>query len=40
MDKVRLGVIGCGGMSKVHLNTVGGALPSIAEEVRPFAEQI
>ncbi|MEN6645453.1 MAG: Gfo/Idh/MocA family oxidoreductase [Armatimonadia bacterium] len=40
MDKVRLGVIGCGGMCKAHLPSVGGKSEHISEQYRPFAEQI
>lgn len=40
MDKVRLGVIGCGGMCKAHLPSVGGKSQSISADLRPFAEQI
>ena len=40
MNVVNLGVIGCGNMCKAHLASVGGQLPSISEELRPFAEQI
>lgn len=40
MDKVRLGVIGCGGMCKAHLLSVGGKSEQISEQYRPFAELI
>ena len=40
MDKVRLGVIGCGGMCGAHLPSVGGKADGIAEDLRLFAEQI
>jgi predicted dehydrogenase len=40
MDKVRLGVIGCGGMCGVHLPSVGGKAPGISAELQPFAEAV
>lgn len=40
MDKVKLGVIGCGGMAGAHLRSVGGKSSSISEELRPFGEQV
>lgn len=40
MDKVRLGVIGCGNMCRHHLASVGGKSASISDEVRPFAERV
>ena len=39
MDKVRLGVIGCGNMSRIHLATVGGKSEHTAPELLPFARQ-
>lgn len=39
MDKVRLGVIGCGRMCKAHLATVQGKDPNTDPELRPFAEK-
>jgi predicted dehydrogenase len=40
MEKVRLGVIGCGGMCRAHLGSVGGKSASISDDLRPYAEQI
>ncbi|MBI3944453.1 MAG: Gfo/Idh/MocA family oxidoreductase [Armatimonadetes bacterium] len=40
MGEVRLGVIGCGGMCKAHLRTIGAKSPNISEPLRPFAEKI
>ena len=40
MDKVRLGVIGCGGMCGAHLPSVGGKSENLSEELRPFAERV
>ncbi|MEI6503310.1 MAG: Gfo/Idh/MocA family oxidoreductase [Armatimonadota bacterium] len=40
MDKVRLGVIGCGGMCKAHLPSVGGKSTYISAQYQPFAEQV
>ena len=40
MSSVRLGVIGCGGMCKAHLGSVGAKSASISEELRPYAERI
>ena len=37
---VKLGVIGCGGMCRLHLDSVGGRSESISEELRPFAERV
>jgi myo-inositol 2-dehydrogenase / D-chiro-inositol 1-dehydrogenase len=40
MSNVRLGVIGCGGMCRAHLNSVGGKSEAISSDLRPFAEQV
>lgn len=40
MDKVRLGVIGCGNMARVHLSTVGGKAPGTSDDLRAFGEKI
>jgi len=40
MDKVRLGIIGCGNMCGAHLPSVGGKSPDISEAFRPFAERV
>lgn len=40
MGKVRLGVIGCGGMCRCHLDSVGGRSPSISGELKEFAGQV
>lgn len=40
MERIKLGVIGCGSMCRLHLNSVGGRSESISEELRPFAEQV
>ncbi|HOJ20074.1 MAG TPA: Gfo/Idh/MocA family oxidoreductase [Armatimonadota bacterium] len=40
MERIRLGVIGCGGMSRVHLATAGGKSPHTSEALRPFAERV
>ncbi len=40
MDKVRLGVIGCGNMSKVHMATALGASEDTSEELRPYASAV
>jgi len=39
MDTVKLGVIGCGGMCRNHLATVGGKDKFTSEALRPFAER-
>ena len=40
MGTVRLGVLGCGGMCRAHLASVGGRSPAISDDLRPFAERI
>lgn len=40
MNRVRLGVIGCGGMCKAHLPSVGGKSQAISDQYRPYAERI
>jgi predicted dehydrogenase len=40
MSTVRLGVLGCGGMCRAHLGSVGAKSPAISGELRPFAERI
>ncbi|MBM4080880.1 MAG: Gfo/Idh/MocA family oxidoreductase, partial [Planctomycetes bacterium] len=40
MDKVRLGVIGCGNMCRHHLETVDVKSGMTSPELRPFAQQV
>jgi len=40
MGSLRLGVIGCGGMCRAHLGSVGGQAASVSAALRPFAEEI
>ncbi len=40
MDKVRLGVIGCGNMARVHASTVGGKAAGTSDDLRPWAEKV
>lgn len=40
MDTIRLGVIGCGNMSKVHLATVGGRSDHTDPDLLPFAQRV
>jgi len=40
VDAVRLAVIGCGNMAKVHVNTAGAKDEATADELRPFAEKV
>ena len=39
MDKVRLGVIGCGGMCGAHLKGTLGEREGLAEDLHPFADR-
>jgi predicted dehydrogenase len=40
MATVRLGVIGCGGITRAHLPSLGGKSEFISPELRPYAEQV
>ena len=40
MDKLRLGVIGCGHMGNVHTSTAGGKNEATSEELRPYAQRV
>ena len=40
MDKVRLGVIGCGNMARVHVSTIGGRAAGTSDDLRPWAEKV
>lgn len=40
MSMIRLGVIGCGGMSKVHCGTALGRSATTSPELRPYAEKV
>lgn len=40
MSTIRLGVIGCGGITRAHLPSLGAQSEFISPELRPFAEQV
>ncbi len=40
MDTVRLGVIGCGNMAKVHMNAVGGEFEDTSDELRRYSAAV
>jgi|YNPNPStandDraft_1061719.scaffolds.fasta_scaffold40487_2 hypothetical protein len=40
MDRIRLGVIGCGSMCRHHLNSVGGRSASILQDEVPPATAV